>query len=285
MSAKILDGKALATKLREPLRQEIQEVIQQRGRAPHLAVVIIGQNPSSWIYIRNKCKVCAELAIGVTTHEFPEHFSQEQLLWRIRELNQDTKVDGILVQAPLPKQIHAQTIFASVDPLKDVDGFHPENIGRLVQGNPRYIPCTPAGIMDLLTETGVPLAGKKVLIVGRSTIVGKPIASLLLNADATVTIAHSKTISLKEECLQADILIAAVGKPRMIAGDWIKPGAIVIDVGINRVDGKMVGDVDFETAKERAAFITPVPGGVGPMTIFSLMRNTVLAARCPTKGA
>lgn len=279
MAATIIDGKALAAARRQALRQEIQIWQQRLGRPLGLAVVIVGNDPSSVIYVRNKRKACEELGIHAPAFDLPETTTEAELLRLIAELNARPDIDGFLVQDPLPKHIRSEAVIQAIDPRKDADGFHPMNLGYLLAGVPRLVPATPAGVMELIRSTGVSPAGKKAVIVGRSNNVGKPIALLLLQANATVTICHSRTQNLADECRSADILVAAVGKRALVRGDWVKPGAVVIDVGINRVEGKLYGDVDFDEAKERAGYITPVPGGVGPMTIAALLANTVQAAR------
>ncbi len=280
MSAQIIDGSAIAKRL----RQEVAEKVKARRLSPGLAVILVGENPASQVYVNNKTRACEEAGMKSWTHTLPADTTQQQLLELIAKLNDDKAVHGILVQLPLPSQIDTQTIISAVDPTKDVDGFHPVNAGRLSLGLPTFISCTPQGCMILIREVKKDLSGKKALVLGRSNIVGKPVAQLLLQADCTVTIAHSKTQNIAEECRSADILVAAIGKPEFVKGDWIKPGAIVIDVGINRVEDKargkprLVGDVACLEASKNAAAITPVPGGVGPMTIACLLRNTMQAA-------
>lgn len=282
MTAKILDGAAAAKKL----RQELAAEVKSKGLTPGLAVVLVGDNPASQVYVRNKGKAAEETGMKSWTHTLPETTSQKDLLDLVAKLNNDKAVHGILVQLPLPQHIDPQAVIAAIDPKKDVDGFHPVNAGRLNLGLPCFVPCTPQGCMILLREAMKDVRGKKAIVLGRSNIVGKPVAQLLLQADCTVTIAHSKTQNLAEECRSADILVAAIGKPNFVKGDWVKPGAVVIDVGINRIDDpanpgktRLVGDVDFAAASERAGFITPVPGGVGPMTIACLLKNTVQGAQ------
>jgi methylenetetrahydrofolate dehydrogenase (NADP+)/methenyltetrahydrofolate cyclohydrolase len=285
MSAKLIDGVAIGKKL----RLEIAEKIKARpGRPPGLAVVIVGDDPASQVYVRNKAAAADEAGMKSWTHRLPATISQAQLLGVIDDLNRDVHVHGILVQMPLPEAIDPQAVIAEIDPAKDVDGFHPVNAGRLSLGLPGFVPCTPQGCMILIREMLPDLAGKKALVLGRSNIVGKPMAQLLLRADCTVTVAHSKTRDLPGECRAADILVAAIGKPNFVKGDWIKPGATVIDVGINRVPNpadaaktKLTGDVAFAEAVKRAGAITPVPGGVGPMTIACLLGNTLQAALAP----
>lgn len=279
MSAALIDGNEVSRRVLEEVRTRVQASVA-RGITPTLAVVLVGDDPASQVYVRNKGRRAAEVGIATRDHRLlAEGTTTASLLALVAELGADREVDGILVQLPLPAHIDADAVLLAIDPAKDVDGFHPDNLGRLMLGRPRFVPCTPAGCMRLIEEAGVDPRGKRALIVGRSTIVGKPMAQLLLAADATVTIAHSRTTDLADEVARAEILVAAVGRPRMIRGEWIRPGATVIDVGINRLaDGTLAGDVDFTPARERAAAITPVPGGVGPMTIAGLMRNVVTAA-------
>ena len=279
LSARIIDGKAIAAALRARVAEQIAAL---RFR-PRLAVVLVGDDPSSAVYVRSKDRAAREAGIDAHTTRLRSDVGEATLLAEIAGLNADPAVDGILVQLPLPPQIRTRAVLEAVDPAKDVDGFHPLNIGRLAAGNPYLVPCTPLGIMRLLEAAEVTLAGARVLVVGRSAIVGRPLVSLLLGADATVTIAHSHTRDLAAECRRAEVLVAAVGRPEMVRGDWIKPGATVIDVGINRLptaDGKtrLVGDVAFAECAAVAGAITPVPGGVGPMTIACLLENTVAAA-------
>jgi methylenetetrahydrofolate dehydrogenase (NADP+)/methenyltetrahydrofolate cyclohydrolase len=279
MSAVLIDGTAASRRVLEEVRGRVEACVA-RGVTPTLAVVLVGEDPASQVYVRNKGRRAAEVGIATRDHRLPaEGTTTASLLSLVAELSADREVDGILVQLPLPAHVDTDAVLLAIDPTKDVDGFHPDNLGRLMLGRPRFVPCTPAGCMRLLEDAGVDLEGKRALVVGRSTIVGKPMAQLLLAADATVTVAHSRTADLAEEVARAEILVAAVGRPRMIRGEWIRPGAAVIDVGINRLaDGTLVGDVDFEGARERAGAITPVPGGVGPMTIAGLMRNVVTSA-------
>jgi methylenetetrahydrofolate dehydrogenase (NADP+)/methenyltetrahydrofolate cyclohydrolase len=278
-TAQILDGKALAARIRGRLSGETAALVAQ-GVQPGLAVVLVGQDPGSQVYVRNKTKACHEVGIRTFDHHLPDTASEAELLALVAALNADRQVDGILVQLPLPAAVDARRVLLAVDPAKDVDGFHPENLGRLLMGQPRFIACTPFGIMKLIEEAGVALSGADAVMVGRSNIVGKPMAALLIAADATVTVCHSKTHDLPAVVGRADVVIAAVGRPEMVRGAWIKPGALVIDVGMNRLpSGKLVGDVEFAAAAERARAITPVPGGVGPMTIAMLLSNTLLSAR------
>jgi methylenetetrahydrofolate dehydrogenase (NADP+)/methenyltetrahydrofolate cyclohydrolase len=279
MAAKIIDGKALAARLRAAMADEAKQLTAD-GVRPGLAVVLVGEDPASQIYVRNKTKALAEAGFACFDHHLSADTSEEKLLGLVRDLNGDRAVDGILVQLPLPKSIDSKRVLLAIDPAKDVDGFHPENLGRLLIGEPRFTACTPYGIMKLIEEAGTAVRGATAVVVGRSNIVGKPVAVLLTNADATVTICHSKTKDLAAVIGTADILVAAIGRPEMIRGAWIKPGATVIDVGTNRLaTGKLVGDVEFAAAVERAGAITPVPGGVGPMTITMLLANTLDSAR------
>jgi methylenetetrahydrofolate dehydrogenase (NADP+)/methenyltetrahydrofolate cyclohydrolase len=276
----ILDGKAIGATVREEVKQGAAAFAAERGRPPGLSVVLVGEDPASVVYTRNKEKAAKEAGIAGELHRLPAATTEVELLALLRRLNEDKAVDGILVQLPLPKQIRSEAVLDAIDPAKDVDGFHPVNAGLLASGRPGLVPCTPLGCMRLLREAGVALRGARAVVVGRSNIVGKPMAQLLLAESATVTIAHSQTRDLPALCREADVLVAAVGRARMIQGDWVKEGAAVIDVGINRdADGKLVGDVDFPGAEARAGAITPVPGGVGPMTIAMLLANTLAAAR------
>lgn len=275
MSAGILDGKALAGRIKEELRCKCERL----ARAPRLAVVLVGDDPASAIYVRNKERDCRECGIDCRDHRLAADTTQEALLALIRELNRDDTVDGILVQLPLPGHLDGAQVLRSIDPDKDVDAFHPENVGRLLLGQPRYLPCTPAGILALLREYAIDPAGKHCVVVGRSNIVGKPLALLLLQADATVTVCHSKTPDLADQCRRADILVSAAGQAGLITADMVRPHAVVIDVAMNRgADGRLCGDVDFGAVSQRADYITPVPGGVGPMTRAMLMENTYQAA-------
>lgn len=279
MSAKILDGLVIARQLQQKIFEQIQELIITNNRAPTLTVIIVGENPASRIYVNKKRKMCQELGILSHNYDLPESISESELLNLIDELNNNTAIDGILIQLPLPHHINKNKILESIKPNKDVDGFHPYNIGRLLTGNPFMRPCTPKGIMTLLQSTGIELSGQHAVIIGASNIVGKPMSMELVNKNCTVTICNNVTRNLAGLVKQADLVIAAAGQPYLVKGDWIKSGAIVIDVGINRLpDGKLVGDVDFAAAKLRASWITPVPGGVGPMTVIALMENTLYAA-------
>ena len=280
MTARLIDGKAIAQRVRDEVKVEVERFVVAHGRPPGLHVVLVGDDPASAVYTRNKEKASNEVGMLGRLHRLPASTSQAELLALVAQLVEDDAVDGILIQLPLPKHIDDARVLDAVHPSKDVDGFHPINAGLLATGRAGLVPCTPRGCMRLLAEAGTPLAGARAVVVGRSNIVGKPIAQLLLAQHATVTIAHSRTRDLGALCREADILVAAVGKAKMIQGDWVKDGATVIDVGINRnAEGKLVGDVDTEAARERAAWITPVPGGVGPMTIACLLENTVIAAR------
>ncbi len=278
MIAQLIDGKAAAARVRGEVASAAMEL---RGRAisPTLAVVLVGDDPASAVYVRSKTKAAREANVDVRDHKLAASTTQAELLALVQSLNADPVVDGILVQLPLPAHIDSDAIIRSIDPAKDVDGLHPMSLGFLAQGRPTLVSCTPKGCMRLLADLEVPLAGARAVVIGRSVLVGKPIAYLLANANATVTMCHSRTKDLAAEVRRAEIIIAAVGKPEMIRGEWIADGAIVIDVGINRVDGKLVGDVEFLAAAQRARAITPVPGGVGPMTIACLLENTVEAAR------
>ena len=276
----IIDGKKIALEIRENLKKEVT-ALKKEGRPPGLAVILVGNDPASQTYVKMKERVAQELGIYSDMYFLDEDVIEAELFDLIESLNDERKIDGILVQLPLPDHINSEMVIESIDPDKDIDGFHPANTGRLFSGQSeglRFEACTPLGIIELI-ERHTEIDGKKAVIVGRSNIVGKPAAHLLLEKNATITICHSHTADLKKETLQADILVAAVGYPRLISGDMVKEGATVIDVGINRVDGKLVGDVDFEKAKEKAAYITPVPGGVGPMTIAMLMKNTIKARK------
>jgi methylenetetrahydrofolate dehydrogenase (NADP+) / methenyltetrahydrofolate cyclohydrolase len=280
MSAQRLDGKAIATEIRGEVRKRVDDILAEGGRPPGLAVVLVGANPASQVYVRNKRAACAEVGFHSEMHELPASVSQATLLDLIDRLNADPKIDGILVQLPLPEQIDEAAVTDRILPTKDVDGFHPDNVGRLVLRRPLLRPCTPKGIMTLLTRTGQTLEGLDAVIIGQSNIVGRPMALELLAARCTITVCHSRTKDLAGKARSADILVAAIGRPGFIPGDWIKEGAILIDVGINRTDeGTLVGDLDFATCAERASWITPVPGGVGPMTIASLLENTLQAAQ------
>ena len=283
----IIDGKLFAEGLRAKLTEQIAVLKQENGITPGLTVVLVGEDPASQVYVRNKQKFAEECGMNSVTIKKDVETTQEELLKLIQDLNNDASVHGILVQLPLPKHIHEQTVLQSILPEKDVDGFHPVNVGRLSIGEPSLIPCTPLGSLLLLKDKLGNLSGKKAVIVGRSNIVGKPMLQLLLKENCTVTIAHSRTENLPAVCREADIIVAAVGQPRLIKADWVKEGATVIDVGINRIEengkNRLVGDVDYDEVAPKAAFITPVPGGVGPMTIACLLRNT-LTATCMQSG-
>ena len=279
MTARILDGKAIAERITRSIGERVAGRSAAGASAPGLAAVVVGDDAASHVYVRTKRRTTEAAGMRSFAHDLPSTVSQAELLALIERLNADPAVSGILVQLPLPAQIDAARVVESIDPTKDVDGFHPYNVGRLVQKTPTLRPCTPYGCMQLLAETGESLVGKHAVVIGQSNIVGRPMALELLMARCTVTICHSATRDLPGLVRQADVLVASVGKPRFVPGDWVKPGAIVIDVGINRTDaGKLVGDVDFDTARERASWITPVPGGVGPMTVAMLLSNTLLAA-------
>ncbi|MEK6278101.1 MAG: bifunctional methylenetetrahydrofolate dehydrogenase/methenyltetrahydrofolate cyclohydrolase FolD [Actinomycetota bacterium] len=279
MGAKIIDGKAVAAEVRERVRGEVAEYAKHSGRTPGLATVLVGEDPASQIYVRNKHKACEEAGMRSLHHELPAETSERELLELVGRLNGDDEVDGILVQLPLPDAIDADRVVAAVEHGKDVDGLTPTSAGLLANGNPGLVPCTPAGVMELLRHEGVELEGAEAVVVGRSKLVGRPLASLLLGANATVTTCHSRTRDLPGTCSRADVLVAAVGVPRLLGADAVKPGATVIDVGMNRTEDGLTGDVDFEAAREVAGAITPVPGGVGPMTIAMLLVNTLAAAR------
>ena len=287
MTAIRIDGNVLATKVRERIAVDVT-ALKARAITPGLAVVLVGDDPASQVYVRNKAAACAKVGMLSVIHQLASETTEAELLTLIDELNNDASIHGILVQLPLPKQIAEKKVLAAVAVHKDVDGFHAENVGALMIGEPRFVSCTPAGCMEMLKDIGMTdLRGKHAVVVGRSNIVGKPMAMLLLHADATVTICHSGTKDLAALCRQADVLVAAVGKPRFITADMVKPGAVVIDVGINRLSenegGKLVGDVDYASVSEVAGYISPVPGGVGPMTITMLLQNTLIAANLAPK--
>ncbi|MBN1653855.1 MAG: bifunctional methylenetetrahydrofolate dehydrogenase/methenyltetrahydrofolate cyclohydrolase FolD [Deltaproteobacteria bacterium] len=293
MTAEIISGKSVAEAIRAELKQEVVELKAKQGIQPGLATVLVGDNPASVSYVTAKGKGCEEIGIASFQHTLPGDISEADLMKLVNKLNQDAKVNGILVQLPLPKHINENKILYAIDPNKDVDGFHPVNVGRLVIGEDLFPPCTPAGIQELIVRSGTPTKGAELVVVGRSNIVGKPIAIMMLqkkpNANATVTICHTGSRNMKEHTLRADILIVAAGAPKAVTADMVKPGATVIDVGVNRIGtaesgkAKLAGDVDFDAVKEVAAKITPVPGGVGPMTITMLLRNTVRASRLHAK--
>ena len=276
----IIDGKAVAKEVQKQIKEEVEGLERRWGLVPGLAVVLVGDDPASHIYVRNKEKACKEVGIKSSEHLLPATISEKELLALVQQLNKDKNVHGILVQLPLPPHIRAEKVLETVSPYKDIDGFHPINQGRLMLGGDGFRPCTPMGIMRLLAAVGCDPKGKNAVVVGRSNIVGKPVALMLLEKHATVTICHSRTASLRDEVGRADILVVAIGKAGLVRGEWIKPGAVVIDVGVNRLpSGKLSGDVEFDTAKNRASAITPVPGGVGPMTICMLLYNTLKAAK------
>ena len=278
MTAAVIDGKAVAARVRAEVAAAAAR-LRERGIAPTLAVVLVGDDPASAVYVRSKTKAAREAGVDVRDHKLPAETTQAELLALVRALVADPLVDGILVQMPLPKQLDADEVIRAIDPTKDVDGLHPTNLGYLAQGRPVMVPCTPKGCMRLLREVGTATAGARAVVLGRSLLVGKPISLLLANANATVTMCHSKTRDLADEVRRADIVVAAIGRQELVRGDWIREGAVVLDVGINRTaDGKLIGDVEFAAAAERARAITPVPGGVGPMTIACLLENTVEAA-------
>jgi methylenetetrahydrofolate dehydrogenase (NADP+)/methenyltetrahydrofolate cyclohydrolase len=279
MAARILDGKSLAAQVRAGVQQKVAQ-LAQRGIRPGLAVILAGDDPASKVYVRNKVRACEETGVRSSLLEFPASVSENQLLDAVAGLNSDPAVHGILVQLPLPRYIDALRVLGAVSPAKDVDGFHDSNLGALLAGKPGLVPCTPAGVMRLLDHAQVPLAGRRAVVIGRSNIVGKPLALLLLQRDATVTICHSKTREIESIAREADILVAAIGRPKLVTAAMVKPGACVVDVGVNRLpDGTLAGDVDFQAAKNVAGWISPVPGGVGPMTIAMLLENCLYAAR------
>ncbi|MBU5451339.1 bifunctional methylenetetrahydrofolate dehydrogenase/methenyltetrahydrofolate cyclohydrolase FolD [Acetivibrio sp. MSJd-27] len=276
---KIIDGKAVSAKVRQEIKKEVGN-LKDKGLTPGLAVVIVGQDPASRVYVNNKKKACLELGMYSEEYALPEETTQEELLRLVQKLNAKEDIHGILVQLPLPKHLDEKTVINNIDPKKDVDAFHPVNVGKIMIGDYDYLPCTPAGIMELLKDTGIDLIGKECVVIGRSNIVGKPMAMLLLHQNATVTICHSKTRNLKEIVKRADVVVAAVGRANFVTADMVKEGAVVIDVGMNRLEnGKLCGDVNFDEVSKIAGFITPVPGGVGPMTITTLMKNTLTAAQ------
>ena len=277
MTAQIISGTQLSNQIKSNVAQQISHYVERGKRAPGLAVILVGADPASQVYVASKRKSCTEIGITSKSYDLPETTTEQALLELIEELNQDNTVDGILVQLPLPKHIDSTKVIEKISPEKDVDGFHPYNVGRLCQRIPTLRACTPYGVMKLLETTGISFYGKHAVIVGASNIVGRPMALELLLAGCTVTVTHRFTEDLASHIRQADILVVAVGKPKFIKGEWIKEGAVVVDVGINRIEGKLVGDVEFEIASERAAYITPVPGGVGPMTVAMLMKNTLSA--------
>ena len=288
MTAMILDGKQLAATIRGEIAEETAALIAERGVVPKLAAVLVGENPASEVYVRNKQRACEEAGIDSVLHRLPETVAEGELLECISELNRDCSVHGILVQLPLPPQVTAANILQSVSPAKDVDAFHPENVGRMVQGRPRFLPCTPQGIQQLLLRQQIETAGRRVVVIGRSDIVGKPIACMLgsrgAGGDATVTLCHSKTRQLNAISREAEILIVAIGRPKFVTGEMVQKGAVVIDVGIHRTEEGLVGDVDYASVAPRASAITPVPGGVGPLTVAMLLRNTLQAAQISSEA-
>lgn len=278
--ATIIDGKAISAAVRAELKSETEALIASTGVRPGLAVIIVGEDPASQVYVRNKRRACDEIGYYSESYELPANTTQEELNALVDKLNADPHIHGILCQLPLPKHLDENQVILRIDPKKDVDAFHPYNVGKIMIGDYSFLPCTPAGVMVLLERSGIDVAGKECVVVGRSNIVGKPQAMLLLHANGTVTICHSRTRNLAEVCRRADILIAAIGKPEFFTADMVKEGAVVIDVGMNRkADGKLCGDVDFASVAPKASYITPVPGGVGPMTITMLMKNTLTAAK------
>ena len=283
MSAILLDGKKLATEIQQEIAEEVAGFIANNGTTPKLAAILVGGDAASEVYVRNKQRACKRVAIDSEVHRLPEDVSQDALLHLVAKLNNDESVHGILVQLPLPDAIDASVVLQAVCPVKDVDAFHPENVGRIVQGNPRFLPCTPQGIQQLLIRNNIETVGRHVVILGRSDIVGRPMANMLssrgMGADATVTMCHSKTQDLASITRQADVLIVAIGREQFVTGEMVKSGAVVIDVGINRTDDGLIGDVDFESVSDVAGMITPVPGGVGPLTVAMLLRNTLCAAQ------
>lgn len=292
MSAQILDGKTLAKQLQSELAHELADFIENNGVVPALAAILVGDDAASDVYVRNKRQACERVGLESRMHRLPAATSEDELLGLISKLNRDENIHGILLQLPLPPHLNATRMLDAIHPLKDVDAFHPENVGRLAQGRARFRPCTPYGVQWLLHRSGIPVSGKEVVVVGRSDIVGKPIALMLMQRDspfsstaanATVTVCHSRSANLKDICRRADVLIAAIGQPRFITADMVKPGAAVVDIGINRTETGLVGDVDFDAVKEVAAYITPVPGGVGPLTVTMLLYNTLEACRLLTK--
>jgi methylenetetrahydrofolate dehydrogenase (NADP+)/methenyltetrahydrofolate cyclohydrolase len=279
VTARRLSGAALAEILRSEAAEEAAKFRERAGRPPGLRVVLVGDDPGSAVYVRSKEKAAVAAGLKAETIRLPSSTSEAGLLEQVALANDSPEIDGLLVQMPLPRQIDSRRVLDAIDPGKDVDGFHPENVGLLQQGRPRFVPCTPAGILELLRRDGEPLEGRRAVVVGRSEIVGKPMAALLLRESATVTVAHSRTPDLPAVCREADILVVAVGKPRFVTRNFVRPGAVVIDVGINRLPGGLCGDVDFEAVSEVASALTPVPGGVGPLTVAMLLKNTVQAAR------
>ncbi len=282
--ANIIDGKAISAAIRQEIKAETESFAKENGFRPGLAVIIVGEDPASQVYVRNKRRACEEVGFYSEAYELPAETTQEELNALVDKLNANNKIHGILCQLPLPKHLDENEVILRIDPKKDVDAFHPVNVGRIMIGDYSFLPCTPAGVMALLDRSGIEISGKECVVVGRSNIVGKPQAMLLLHANGTVTVCHSRTKNLAEVCRRADILVAAIGKADFFTADMVKEGAIVIDVGMNkRADGKLTGDVDFESVAPKASYITPVPGGVGPMTITMLMQNTLTAAKQAVK--
>ena len=280
MAAQLIDGKTLAQQIRDRLAQESSELLAKKGIAPGLATILVGDDPASHVYVKNKQKACEMAGIYVDDHKLSASTSQAELLALIEKKNADPKIHGILVQLPLPKHIDSKVILEAVSPLKDADGFHPYNFGRLVEGHPVFEACTPKGVIKMIESTGVIIEGKRAVVVGRSNIVGKPLALMLLQRNATVTICHSKTLDLPAVCREAELLLVAIGKAKFVTADMVREGAVVIDVGMNKTpEGKLCGDVDFEPVRQKAGWISPVPGGVGPMTIAMLLENTVESAK------
>ena len=283
--AKIINGKEISATIRSEIKEATEKLVAESGVRPGLAVIIVGEDPASQVYVRNKKRACDEVGFYSESYELPENTTQEELNALVDRLNKDNKIHGILCQLPLPKHLDENEVIMRIDSKKDVDAFHPENVGKIMIGDYSFLPCTPAGVMALLERSGIDVCGKECVVVGRSNIVGKPQAMLLLHANGTVTICHSRTKNLAEVCRRADILVAAIGKADFFTGDMIKEGAVVIDVGMNRrADGKLTGDVDFASVEPKASYITPVPGGVGPMTITMLMQNTLTAAKNTLKN-
>ena len=280
VAAQLIDGKALSQGVRDKIAQEAAFLLARSGIKPGLAAILVGDDPASHLYVKNKEKACEAVGIYVADHKLPTSTTQEELLALIDKVNRDPQIHGILVQLPLPKQIDSKVVLNAVSPDKDADGFHPYNIGRLVEGNPVFEACTPKGVIKMIESTGVGIEGKRAVVLGRSNIVGKPVALMLLHRNATVTVCHSKTKDLPAVCREAEILVVAIGKPKFVTADMVREGAVVVDVGVNRgADGKFVGDVDFEAVSAKASWISPVPGGVGPMTIAMLLQNTLESAQ------
>ena len=280
MAARLIDGKVLAQTIRDRIAKDVAELRAKTGISPGLATILVGEDPASHLYVKNKQKACDAAGIYIDDHKLPVSTTQSELLALIEKANQDDRIHGILVQLPLPKHIDSRVVLEAVSPMKDADGFHPYNLGRLVEGTPMFEACTPKGIIKMIESTGVAIEGKRAVVVGRSNIVGKPVALMLLHRHATVTVCHSRTRDLPAVCREAEILVVAIGKARFVTADMVREGAVVIDVGTNRLpDGKFVGDVDFDPVRERAGWISPVPGGVGPMTITMLLDNTVESAK------